>query len=257
MHQQKTIKFIVLVLVLVFSTLLTGTALAAHGPAGDPSGDGIQPTFYVIAPGPQPSCRDLGGTGEFEVKIEPVVSGDYTDPNGPLNVKITVYETAAGTLFHWSLNQSNVVVNAVLVKGGTDANLFVYNPADGNGDTALHAPVNPQNDKYFGLSHLSFCYDKKPAAAQWCSPGYWKQPHHLGSWAATGISPYALYNTYFNPDLPGNPTLLYVLQNPQKYQRLGGDPINRVGDLLSAAHPNVNFTGQRVENSCPLGRNPG
>jgi hypothetical protein len=46
-----------------------------------------------------------------------------------------------------------------------------------------------------------------------------------------------------------NPTLLQVLQSPQYY---GGDAFNAVGDLLSDAHPDVNFLGERVEDSCPL-----
>jgi len=40
-----------------------------------------------------------------------------------------------------------------------------------------------------------------------------------------------------------------VLQSPQYY---GGDAFNAVGDLLSAAHPDVNFNGERIEDSCPL-----
>ncbi len=48
-------------------------------------------------------------------------------------------------------------VTVVVVKGGPDANAFVY-PAPDLGDTGLHAPVNPKNQKYYGLSHISFCY---------------------------------------------------------------------------------------------------
>lgn len=43
--------------------------------------------------------------------------------------------------------------------------------------------------------------------------------------------------------------LLQVVQNPQWY---GGGATNNVGDLLSGAHPDVNYTGERVEDSCPL-----
>jgi hypothetical protein len=101
-----------------------------------------------------------------------------------------------------------------------------------------------------------------PADPQWCSPGYWRQPHHLHAWAATGYSPETLFfaalgyypersNNGVRRNATTNPTLLYVVQNPQFY---GGGPFNAVGDLLSGAHPDVHFTGTRVENSCPLGR---
>jgi hypothetical protein len=57
------------------------------------------------------------------------------------------------------------------------------------------------------------------------------------------------YNALFEPDLPGDPTLQEVLDNPQIY---GGGAFNNVGDLLSAAHPDVDFQGDRIEDSCPL-----
>ncbi len=86
---------------------------------------------------------------------------------------------------------------------------------------------------------------------EWCSPGYWRQPHHLDSWAATGISTGEFYNDYFGPVFADNPTLLQVLQSPQIYNRRGSGSFNNVGDLLSGAHPDVDFDGERVEN-CPL-----
>jgi len=85
---------------------------------------------------------------------------------------------------------------------------------------------------------------------QWCSPGYWR--HHLDSWGPTGYSPDNYYNEVidgYGPQVPGNPTLWEVLQNPKKYARLGA--YEAVADLLSAAHPDVNFTGERTDD-CPL-----
>lgn len=94
-----------------------------------------------------------------------------------------------------------------------------------------------------------------PPEASWCSPGYWRQPHHMDSWAATGLSPSDLYLDHFGSDTlkkkaaSSSPTLLEVLQSPQTY---GGEAFNLVGDLLSGAHPEVGFTGDRLEDSCPL-----
>jgi hypothetical protein len=94
---------------------------------------------------------------------------------------------------------------------------------------------------------------------EWCSPGYWRQPQHLDSWAATGYSPEDLYSEAIGPitrnrqgvvnNAPADPTLLDVLTFPQYY---GGDAFNAVGDLLSDAHPDVNFGGERFEDTCPL-----
>jgi hypothetical protein len=89
---------------------------------------------------------------------------------------------------------------------------------------------------------------------QWCSPGFWRQEHHLDFWEPTGYSPDDYYNAVidgYGPQVPGNPTLWEVLRNPKKYARLGA--FNAVADLLSDAHPDVNFTGERTD-YCPLGK---
>jgi LPXTG-motif cell wall-anchored protein len=103
-----------------------------------------------------PTCGDLApeGTTWTEFKVEPVADGTFTD--GTLSVTIVVTDTDDGPVFDWT---SNIGVDAVFVKGGPGGLLYVYDP-ESTGDTGLHAPVNPQNDKFFGLSHVSFCYDK-------------------------------------------------------------------------------------------------
>ena len=111
-----------------------------------------------VAPVPidgNPTCADLG-TGWTELKIQPVDSGTYTD--GTLSVTIVVDEDAQ--TFDWT---SNIGVDAVFVKAGSSGNFYRYDPpAEATADTGLHGQVNPANNKFFGLSHLSFCYDVGP-----------------------------------------------------------------------------------------------
>lgn len=100
------------------------------------------------------SCADLG-LGDFELKVEPVADGTFTD--GTLEVTIDVRDTASGQVFDWT---SNLGVDAVLAKGGPDENLYLYDPpSESKGDTGLHAPINARNGKFSDLSHISFCYD--------------------------------------------------------------------------------------------------
>src|SRR5687768_15722301 len=103
-----------------------------------------------------PSCP----TGLTELKVEPVpdADGNYNYNDGILFVTITIVNTANGQTFKWT---SNIGVDVVIVKGGPNANVFVYNP-EATSDTGLHAPVNSDNGQYFGLSHISFCYDVDP-----------------------------------------------------------------------------------------------
>lgn len=123
--------------------------------------------------------------------------------------------------------------------------------------TVSSTVLNPAGNNYQELSHASFRLVKS-ADPQWCSPGYWR--NHLGAWGPTGYSPndsfYLAIGYYPKLSQQGirsgattNPTLGYVLKYPQYY---GGGAFNDVGDLLSSAHPGVNFTGIRVQDSCPL-----
>jgi hypothetical protein len=92
--------------------------------------------------------------GTIELKVEPVTGGPHTD--GTLTVNITLVTLAGGPGFNFT---SNIGVDAVVVKGGPNGNVYTYNP-EATADTGLHAPVNPRNNTFFGLSHISFCYDK-------------------------------------------------------------------------------------------------
>ena len=87
-----------------------------------------------------------------ELKIDPPTAGVHTD--GTLTVTLTIVDTPQGATITWS---SNIGVDAVLVKGGPNANLYVYDP-ESTGDSGLHAPAN-DNGKWAGLSHVDFCYD--------------------------------------------------------------------------------------------------
>jgi hypothetical protein len=166
---------------------------------------------------------------------------------------ISVYTD--GTYVSWT---STFGIGAVIVKGGPDANVYAYNPQAYSG-SGLHSPVNASG-KPAGLSNITFCWNPEPNPGEWCSPGYWRQTQHLKSWSATGYSPDDLFSAKvgYTPSLTKqgkangaspNPTLWEVLQAPQYY---GGGAFNAVGDLLSTAHPGVNFLGERVEDSCPL-----
>jgi hypothetical protein len=93
-----------------------------------------------------------------------------------------------------------------------------------------------------------------PPGGEFCTPGFWK--NNPGAVAETGVDMSQSYNALFDPDVNGtrkggvaNPTLQQVLDSPQFY---GGEAANNVAALLSAAHPDVDFTGERTEDTCPL-----
>jgi len=88
----------------------------------------------------------------LEYKVEPVSSGTF-GPNDEFT--ITVGSTADGQVFDWT---STLPVFQVIVKGGPGANVYDYSGAFGG--SGLHAPVNPSNGDFYGLSHISFCYQQ-------------------------------------------------------------------------------------------------
>jgi uncharacterized repeat protein (TIGR01451 family) len=131
--------------------LVLVTAAQADSP-GPPSGDGVQPTLVEG----NPTCSTLD-PGTNELRVEPVADGTYTDDDGPLSVTIDVRSTPDGPVVDFT---SHIAVDSVFVKGGNRGNFYVYEPpAENASDTALHAPVNDDNNTFFGLSHLLFCYD--------------------------------------------------------------------------------------------------
>ena len=137
-----------------------GATLAAlcAAPAGAQAAGATDP---VVVPG-NPTCADIG-PGWTETKFEPVKSGSF-DANG-LSGTVTV----DGLSFAWT---SSAGVDAVIVKGGDNANVYRYTP-DVTSGAGLHAPVNPTNGEFFGLSHISFCQDfaPPPPPPAPCTPG--------------------------------------------------------------------------------------
>jgi LPXTG-motif cell wall-anchored protein len=144
------------------ASIVAGLVILVAAPTGNVGAAAQQATPSTSVVEGNPTCGDLAPAGAswIELKVEPVVDGTFTD--GTLEVTIDVRDTPDGPVFDWT---SNIGVDAVFVKGGPiGGTLYLYDPpAESTGDTGLHSPVNPQNGKFSGLSHLSFCYDKDQA----------------------------------------------------------------------------------------------
>jgi len=146
-------------------TLFFGSFAYAQDP--DVSDNGVEPWIAYN----NPSCASLGSinpdySGAYGVKIE----GDYNQtftftssdaeliggPPDP-NSSITVWSTD-GKYFGWSLQSNCVNIIGVIVKGGTDGNVYNYYPVNNfTSDDNLHAPVNSSGDPA-DISHIEFCY---------------------------------------------------------------------------------------------------
>lgn len=112
----------------------------------------VEPMFI---PG-NPDCSTINSTAEFSFKIQPVEDGVYHDAGTGFWVEIDVRQTSDGPVFDFD---ANFPVVDVIVKGGPNANKYSYEPPV-TSDTGLHSPLNESNGKYYGLSHISFCFDE-------------------------------------------------------------------------------------------------
>ena len=129
------------------ATLAGGAGLMVMLPA---SAQSVEPELVEG----NPTCADISpeGTEWTSLKVDPAAGGEHSD--GVLTVNITINETEEGQTFDWN---SNIGVQAVIAKGGPNANVYFYGSSGSTGDSGLHAPAVPSED-WADLSHIDFCY---------------------------------------------------------------------------------------------------
>ena len=131
---------------------------AVSADPGTPSGDGEQPD--EISGNPDCTLLDAGDY-LFEHKTGTPKSGliqlSFNGLSG--SVDVNVHGSSSGQVFDFTFS-GDFTAAAVIVKGGDSANFYDYHPGNNAADTGLHAPLNPNNNKFYGLSHISFCVDQ-------------------------------------------------------------------------------------------------
>ncbi|MFC5367033.1 SipW-dependent-type signal peptide-containing protein [Salinirubrum litoreum] len=124
------------------------------GDNGDNGGSGELLT-QLLVPG-NPVCSDIRADLQRAVKIESEDLEETTyDIGEGREVTIVVESTRDGEIVSVSW-ETNFGVDAVIVKGGNAANVYVYDEATGGGP--VESPLNPSNNPA-AISHISFCYD--------------------------------------------------------------------------------------------------
>lgn len=172
--------------VLIYAALAF-SAVAAGWP-GVAAAASVEPSYHEG----NPSCTVLGYAHGF--KIESGFSGTHTID--PFN---TVTVTSDGTYFDWT---STLGMDAVIVKGGPNANKYPYSP-EATGDSGLHSPINDNTEQPYGISHIEFCYDyevdvSKTAETAFTRTHQWSieksaDPAHLDLFVGgTGASQYTV-----------------------------------------------------------------
>jgi hypothetical protein len=189
-----------------------------------------------------------GGTGEFEIVVHLNWDGTELDR---FNVTVEDGECA---LVH--VNDSgnfeditNVTVTeispnfvsleySIILLRGDPLGEFHFGPLT---DPTFTAQVNR-----FKGAKATYVNEPEEDEGEGCTPGYWRQPHHLDSWVPTGLDPSDDFDTtfgtdYFNPDI----TLFDATW-------LGGGGVDKVARhgtaaLLNALHPDVDYAFTAAE----------
>ncbi len=122
----------------------------------------VEPTTEEF-PGGEPICGD----GQTGFRINDPGTGAYNDGTLYVDIDIANPEPVTGPEFDWSIDFGagktplDILVVELFVKGGTIQSIYDYSGQPGGGedaDTGLHSPLNDNNQKWFGLSHVDFCY---------------------------------------------------------------------------------------------------
>jgi hypothetical protein len=225
MKTRKTTLSLIIVLMLAFS--LVSSALA--------EGEEAEDTLIASA-----QLNDNGDT--CPENVDDWIKVDNT-PEGVFSYPLYYAGVQHGTAT--TNDPSKGLVSVVLedgwtvdlcVKGGVKV-VFAYALTSGqnSAEAVLGGSGQPAD-----ISHFSYRLHPPVNPGQWCSPGFWK--NNYGAWPA----PYTP-NTI---DTVTGKKFSYILSNPKIYARTGD--FERIADILSDAHPDVNFQGERVADSCPL-----
>lgn len=151
------------------SIVFAAFTLSACGLFGGNENSGSQQQAVTLTPGvhliehANPTCADLG-LGTFEVKIEK--NYNQTIALNAFGDTITVSSTD-NEYFSWS---STIGMDAVLAKGGDNANAYVYDPEAFSG-TNLVSPINDGN-QVPTISHIDFCFDYEVRVTKTATPSY-------------------------------------------------------------------------------------
>jgi hypothetical protein len=128
-----------------------GMVMAQETPSTPISGGGVIPILYEAGPefpGGNVRCDQLGNYAFTSGRIN-YENGAF-DGEFPLGLTVTT----DGTSVAWA---STFGIGAVIVKGGPNANVYVYDPQR-TSDSGLASPPTPSGNPA-GLSNITFCWN--------------------------------------------------------------------------------------------------
>ncbi|MCD6025962.1 MAG: hypothetical protein K0R08_481 [Solimicrobium sp.] len=230
----------ILVVALAAAMQLNSTSFAATPTFGTPQ-PAYPNTFKAVTPNAYSGnfvssgdnnqvCYDMVAYMLDKRLIEQPVTGDLhgfkidaptNSINGPVAINISTGTSSIDKKYLAFALDPGASMVGVIVKGGTNFNLYNYVNKNLMSDSWLSSPYLTGKTKVPEISHYNVCYTIEPQVEhQGCTPGYWR--NHADRWySPTGeVTPTASFETVFgvdpNPLIPDF-TLGTGIINPQFY----------------------------------------
>jgi hypothetical protein len=161
--------------------LALGLILAACGSQGtgpDRAGLGATASGPLVDPIPyipwragdaQTECTRLGIPFDGAFKVDPPISGTYSLDAFGNTVTVTFSDDGRFVSF-----SATLPISAVIVKGGPNANAYIYNPPV-TADSNLRSPDHPGPGQIPRISHVTFCWEYRLTVAKTARTTYTRQ----------------------------------------------------------------------------------
>jgi hypothetical protein len=178
---KKVIGIIILALLLLGVT----TVLANHDDYLV-SDQGIAPVYYNDGPGGNVECSQVG---VYEY-ASPRFANDAQWQGSWAGI---VWETVDNKFVFWQGAHDGL---AIIVKGGSGANVYSYTDMAITNDGHLVSPPVGQNHNIPELSNITFCWNPPPAVCEWIGETAWAAGNRYvskGNWAT--YTPYEVDTT--------------------------------------------------------------
>ena len=219
---------LVVALVLTFTAVTNETASAATGTIDfEEFAEGTaQPFIFSTILGVDWNATGTGfGAMIFDAECPGGCSGGDPDLFNPGQGKILIVsedgdsgdpDDAVGGTLTITFSQPVMVLSLKVFdteEGGTiDGDIPIPSIADGASQTiAVNSTVTQLVIAFTGSGAVDDIeIEVEDRGGEGCTPGYWKQPHHLDSWPA-GVNPGDSYDATFGVTSSDNPTLLEAL----------------------------------------------
>jgi hypothetical protein len=217
------------VLALAMSLMaLPALAMTASTPVSD---GGVTPFIIDGAnPGGNRTCAEVGLAFFDDASYYQFSSGRLNQEGAGGGTVGPITWSTDGTYVSWNGTHGGL---AVIVKGGADANVYVYDGSDSSDSGLASPPVGAQQGPA-DLSNITFCWNPADAPEfEGCTPGFWRNDTRPANraWAKTGYE---------------RSTVVFGGASLQQHLDTTGGLLNQLNfhtaaALLNAAHPDIDY----------------